>query len=114
TEPKRDWKKHTWYGAFGNILSQTDSANAPRFLYASGEWDNNLGLYHFGARWDDPVDGRWISQDPLGLGPDTNPYRYVGNGPVNRTDPTGLFENIPAGTRLAGYVPARPGTIQLA
>src|SRR6516164_9080599 len=71
------------YGAFGNILSQTNSSNAPRYLYAGGEWDGNLGLYHFGARWDDPVDGRWISQDPLGLGPDPNPYRYVANGPTN-------------------------------
>src|SRR5262249_59515386 len=77
------------YGAFGNILSQTNSSNAPRYLYAGGEWDANLGLYHFGARWDDPVDGRWISQDPLGLGPDANPYRYVGNSAINFIDPTG-------------------------
>jgi RHS repeat-associated protein len=78
------------YGAFGNILSQTNSSNAPRYLYAGGEWDANLGLYHFGARWDDPVNGRWISQDPLGLAPDPNPYRYVGNGPTDSVDPTGM------------------------
>jgi RHS repeat-associated protein len=78
------------YGAFGNILSQTNSSNAPRYLYAGGEWDGNLGLYHFGARWDDPVDGRWISQDPLGLGPDSDPYRYVSNRPTVGRDPTGL------------------------
>src|SRR6516164_5865852 len=78
------------YGAFGNILSQTNSSNAPRFLYAGGEWDGNLGLYHFGARWDDPVDGRWISQDPLGLGSDSDPYRYVYNDPIMFSDPEGL------------------------
>src|SRR5262249_35401554 len=82
------------YGAFGNILSQTNSSNAPRFLYAGGEWDGNLGLYHFGARWDDPVDGRWISQDQLGLGPDADPYRYVENSPANSTDPTGLIPTL--------------------
>jgi RHS repeat-associated protein len=78
------------YGAFGNILSQTNSSNAPRYLYAGGEWDANLGLYHFGARWDDPVNGRWISQDPLGLGPDGNSYRYVANSPITYVDPSGL------------------------
>jgi len=80
------------YGAFGNILSQTNSSNAPRFLYAGGQWDANLGEYLFGARWQDAVDGRWISQDPLGLSPDTNPYRYVHNSPADGTDPTGEFE----------------------
>jgi hypothetical protein len=31
-----------------------------------------------------------MSQDPSGLGPDTNPYRYVGNSPTNFVDPSGL------------------------
>jgi RHS repeat-associated protein len=92
------------YGAFGNILSQTNSSNAPRYLYAGGEWDGNLGLYHFGARWDDPVDGRWISQDPLSLGPDTNPYRYVGNEPTSFTDPNGL-DRTPTAAGVYGYNP---------
>jgi hypothetical protein len=38
----------------------------------------------------DPTVGRWISQDPLGLEPDVNPYRYVHNGFPNATDPSGL------------------------
>jgi hypothetical protein len=41
-------------------------------------------------RWYNAIIGRWLSQDPLGLGPDTNPYRYCGNGPTNGTDPSGL------------------------
>src|SRR5262249_14820119 len=32
------------------------------------------------------------TQDPLGLLPDTNPYRYGGNDPTNATDPSGLFD----------------------
>lgn len=40
----------------------------------------------------DPTVGRWTSQDPLDLEPDTNPYRYVHNGFPNATDPTGLYE----------------------
>jgi hypothetical protein len=34
--------------------------------------------------------GKWLSQDPSGLGPDTNTYRYVGNAPMSAVDPTGL------------------------
>lgn len=38
----------------------------------------------------DPSVGRWLSEDPSGLKPDVNPYRYVGNSPTNYTDPSGL------------------------
>jgi hypothetical protein len=37
------------------------------------------------------VSGRWLSEDPIGFAAgDANLYRYVGNGPVNATDPLGL------------------------
>src|SRR5208283_5277438 len=40
----------------------------------------------------DPSIGRWTSEDPLGFAAgDTNLYRYVGNGPTDGTDPTGLL-----------------------
>jgi hypothetical protein len=42
------------------------------------------------ARTYDPRVGRWTSQDPLGLRPDSNPYRYVGNAPTDGIDPFGL------------------------
>src|SRR5262249_55313387 len=41
----------------------------------------------------DAKTGRWLSQDPLGLAPDANPYRYVGNNATNLTDPDGLAPN---------------------
>ncbi len=37
--------------------------------------------------------GRFTSKDPIGFaGGDTNLYSYVGQNPVNFTDPWGLFE----------------------
>jgi len=48
-----------------------------------------------GVRWYNPGSQRWLTQDPLGLGPDTNPYRYCGNGPTDGSDPTGLAEVKP-------------------
>jgi hypothetical protein len=39
----------------------------------------------------DPTIGRWLSEDPIGFeAGDANLYRYVGNGPANATDPSGL------------------------
>jgi RHS repeat-associated protein len=57
--------------------------------YAGYEWDSALGLYHVGARWYDPSQGRWLSRDPLGLAADSNPYRYVENNALNYSDPSG-------------------------
>jgi RHS repeat-associated protein len=77
------------YDAYGNSLSESNPSNGVRFKYAGGEYDSIQLGYHFGARWYGPPDGRWTNPDPLGLEPDTNPYRYVGNSPTMATDPTG-------------------------
>lgn len=41
-----------------------------------------------------PTSGVWLTPDPLGLGVDVNPYRYVGNGPTNATDPSGMYLHL--------------------
>jgi len=38
-----------------------------------------------------PTLERWTSVDPIGLAPDVNDYRFVGNNPTDGTDPSGLF-----------------------
>jgi RHS repeat-associated protein len=40
----------------------------------------------------DPVTGRYVQADPIGLGGGTNSYGYVGGNPLNRFDPDGLCE----------------------
>jgi RHS repeat-associated protein len=77
------------YDAYGNIVTETNPSAGGRLKYAGGQYDGGLGLTLFGARWYNSAAGRWLSQDPLGLGPDSNPYRYVGNGPTDGTDPAG-------------------------
>jgi RHS repeat-associated protein len=55
------------YDPYGNIENQTNSANAPRLLYAGGEQDAILGIYRFNRRWYNPTTGEWLSQDPSGF-----------------------------------------------
>lgn len=48
--------------------------------------------FNYRARWYDPKIGRFTSEDPIGLSGGVNQYVYVGNNPVNATDPSGLYE----------------------
>jgi RHS repeat-associated protein len=49
------------------------------------------GDYEFRNRIYSPTLGRWLSNDPIGFSAgDVNTFRYVGNGPGNGLDPSGL------------------------
>jgi RHS repeat-associated protein len=78
------------YDAYGNITSESSPTSGDRFKFAGGQYDALTGLGLFGRRWYNPADGTWVSQDSLGLSPDSNPYRYVKNDPTTATDPSGL------------------------
>jgi RHS repeat-associated protein len=106
---------HLDYGAFGQILAQTNAANGDRFTYTGREYEAKLGLYWYRARWYDPSSGRFMSEDPMGFGAgDMNLWRYVGNAPTNATDPSGKLYNPlndlpPSLQPLDRRVPAPPG-----
>ena len=73
------------YGPFGE-----NGTMAPnRFGYTGQQYIAGLGLYYYKARWYSPTMGRFLETDPIGYGDGVNWYAYVGNGPVNFTDPTG-------------------------
>ncbi len=60
-------------------------------LYAGYFFDAETGLYHVRNRQYDAALGRFIQRDPIGYAAgDSSLYRYVGNSPVNATDPSGL------------------------
>ncbi len=51
-------------------------------------------MYYDRARYYSPVTGTFVSLDPSGFrSGDVNLFRYVGNSPVDSTDPTGLQKN---------------------
>lgn len=77
------------YDPFGRVLSASGGVTNP-LRFAARELDPSTGLYYVRARWYDPVQGRFISEDPIGLGGGINNYAYALNDPVNLGDPSGL------------------------
>ncbi|HEX8085061.1 MAG TPA: DNRLRE domain-containing protein [Solirubrobacteraceae bacterium] len=80
-------------GQWGATTGAADVANG-QFGFAGG-YRSVGGLYHFGQRYYDPSLMRWTQLDPVDRADDLrggNPYLYGGGDPVNRTDPTGMFD----------------------
>jgi RHS repeat-associated protein len=76
------------YDSFGNLTSGSAST---RFTYTGREIDSDTVLMHYRARWYDPSQGRFTSEDPIGFeGGDANLYGYVWRRPLSFRDPLGL------------------------
>jgi RHS repeat-associated protein len=92
------------YDEFGRVTQNTSPDFQP-FGYAGGMYDAMTGLVRFGARDYDAETGRWTSKDPVGFGGgQENLFAYVGNDPINATDPSGLrCRGI--GRELTSFIP---------
>lgn len=82
------WGRVSAYDGSGTPISETQIGN--RYLWQGREYSWNTGLYYFRARWYDPITGRWLSKDPIGIAGGLNQYVFCGNNPVNFRDPFGL------------------------
>jgi RHS repeat-associated protein len=68
------------------------------YQFTGQELDRESELYYYGARYYDPTLSRFVSVDSIDQY--SNPYAYVGNNPILRTDADGLlFEHIFDGPR---------------
>ena len=73
-----------------------------RYKFTGKERDTESGLDNFGARYNASSMGRFMSPDPdqesgidnMGNPQMWNGYSYVGNNPLNRTDPSGRLVSI--------------------
>jgi len=87
------WGKRRYAGgatdATGAITSQTDQG------YIAQEELPDVSLVHLNARLYDPLTGRFISADPIGLTGGANVYAYAGNNPIGLSDPSGLEPGTP-------------------
>jgi RHS repeat-associated protein len=79
------------FGPFGNIeAAKGTSGNKYRF---TGKEQDETGMYYFGARYYEPLVGRFITSDPVtGIAPRSlNPYYYCYANPTTYVDPTGQW-----------------------
>ena len=77
---------HPCYSAFGMTGPPSPWINAPSF---STRRIDQTGLVYMGARYFDPVTGRFLSPDPSRFSDSRNLYALCGNDPVNGFDPDG-------------------------
>jgi len=71
------------------VVASSGTVTNP-FQYTGRDFDSETGLNYHRARYYDPSDGRFVSEDPLGLKGGLNSYAYVDNNPTNFVDPAGL------------------------
>lgn len=101
-----------FYDAYGTpsftdgsgTVSRLQSQFGISHLFTGQRWDANLGdpndpvtpgLYDLRNRYYHPVLGRFLQPDPIGFAGDRiNIYRYCGNNPANKTDPSGLGNKL--------------------
>jgi RHS repeat-associated protein len=60
-----------------------NGAPSTTYRFSTKEWDDDSGLYYFGARYYSPEIGRWTQRDPAGKVDGLNLYLYLDNRPVS-------------------------------
>ena len=96
------------YDPFG-ATTTTGQTNNNSFRYTGREADNT-GLQYNRARYYNPALGRFISEDPIGIGGGIDVYTYADDNPVQEVDPSGLDPAggvLQAGVCAAGVLSGR-------
>ena len=86
--------QHIEYVPFGEVFieERNNTWNTP-YLFNAKEYDEETGMYYYGARYYEPRISLWMSTDPLWEKKmQFSPYNFVSNNPLNRIDPIGLTD----------------------
>lgn len=83
------------YTDFGETTIQGDDQAKNEVCYTGGIYDQSTGLYYLNARYYNPEDGRFMTEDSYRgeiMNPETGHlYVYCANNPVNYVNPSGHF-----------------------
>ena len=83
------------YDDFGNTMVTSGSNFDNEICYTGQIYDRSTGLYYYNARYYDPENARFLTQDTYrgdATQPDTlHLYAYCANNPINYTDPSGHY-----------------------
>ncbi|WP_418326993.1 RHS repeat-associated core domain-containing protein, partial [Segatella sp.] len=85
--------QHIEYVPFGEVFieERNDVWNTP-YLFNAKEFDEETGMYYYGARYYDPHLSLWMSTDALKEKvPNVSSYAYTENNPITYVDPDGNF-----------------------
>jgi len=80
------------YDSWGNVLAATGATvNWMRYVGRLGYYyDTDLAAYYLRARFYDPVSGRFLSRDSIGIYDSINLFIYAMNSPLDFFDPSGM------------------------
>ncbi|MBC3863703.1 RHS repeat-associated core domain-containing protein [Undibacterium jejuense] len=85
------WKEN--YRPYGERLNNQAASTNNKLWFAGKPYDTATGLSYMGARYYDPVIGRFMGVDPKGVDPENiysfNRYAYANNNPYKYVDPDG-------------------------
>jgi RHS repeat-associated protein len=85
------WKEN--YQPYGDKLNKQPASAGNKVGFAGKPYDGNTGLSYMGARYYDPVIGRFMGIDPKGFDEGNlhsfNRYAYANNNPFKFVDPDG-------------------------
>ena len=86
-------KEAVTYDPWGNPTINSGAVSSP-IGYAGGYTDPATGFIYLINRYYDPTTAQFVSVDP-DFAETNEAYIYVGDDPVNRIDPSGLFSSLP-------------------
>ena len=86
--------QHIEYVPFGEVFieERNNIWNTP-YLFNAKEFDEETGMYYYGARYYEPRLSLWMSCDPMEEKyPDISSYTYCHNNPITLIDPNGMTD----------------------